>query len=271
MRIPRLRCLLACLLAVSAAPLHARDIPGFRHVKPGEPIVVEPDKAYVAVRLDTDLSKFTLHILRIPSQRELDDYEAAKRAAYDKAGKKKGAYATFVFDYDKQVNYFSLAPQSPLAMNGKMALVLYEIPPGDYVVYGMGFNPYLYECFCYGTVGFRAKPGEITDLGSMLFAKAWQPSAVPELAGEVGLGRTAAMDLGLFAAALRPLRPDDPAVPGLGSARISAARLHAVGAFVETNTLLSNRLAAIPGVLAYDQGRVIDVASGKDVTEQATN
>jgi len=59
--------------------------------------------------------------------------------------------------------------------------------------------------------------------------------------------------------------------PGLDAARVVPAALHAVGAFVETNTLLSNRLAAIPGVLAYREGRVIDVASGRDITDENVN
>jgi hypothetical protein len=269
-----LRWLLAALApfaALCAVPAAAKDVPEYRQFRAGEPIVIAPDKAYVLVRLDTDLSKFGAHILRVPAQAEIDAYEVAKRAAFDKAGKKAGAYESFVFDYDKAYNYFALAPGKSLAMSGKMALVLAEIPPGDYVLYGMGFGNYLYECFCYGTVGFHAKAGEVTDLGSTLFAKAWQPSPVPELAGEVDLGRTAVMDYGLFAAALRPRRADDAAAPGVDAARVVPAALHAVGAFVETNTLLVNRLAAIPGVLAYREGHVIDVASGRDVTEETVN
>ncbi len=269
-----LRWLLAAIApfaALCAVPAAAKDIAEYRQFRAGEPIVIAPDKAYVLVRLDTDLSKFGAHILRIPAQAEIDDYEVAKRAAFDKAGKKAGAYESFVFDYTKAHNYFALAPGKPLVMSGKMALVLAEIPPGDYVLYGMGFGDYLYECFCYGTVGFHARAGEVTDLGSMLFAKAWQPSPVPELAGEVDLGRTAVMDYGLFAAALRPRRPDDADAPGVDVAHVMPAALHAVGAFVETNTLQSNRLAAIPGVLAYREGHVIDVASGRDVTEENVN
>jgi hypothetical protein len=246
----RLLAAIASFVALCAVPAAARDVPEYRQFRAGEPIVIAPDKAYVLVRLDTDLSKFGAHILRIPAQAEMDDYEAAKRAAFDKAGKKAGSYESFVFDYDKAHNYSALAPGKSLAMSGKMALVLAEIPPGDYVLYGMGFGNYLYECFCYGTGGFHAKAG-VTDLGSMLFAKAWQPSPVPELAGEVDLGRTAVMDYGLFAAALRPRRADDAAAPGVDAARVVPAALHAVGAFVETNTLLVNRLAAIPGVLTY--------------------
>ena len=53
-------------------------------------------------------------------------------------------------------------------------------------------------------VRFTVKAGEVADLGSLLVAKAWEPSPLPELAGEVDLGRSAVMDYGLFAVGLRP-------------------------------------------------------------------
>jgi hypothetical protein len=260
---PILRCLLACL-ALFASPLAAKESSEIRQIVAGEPIQLAPAKAYVLVRLDTDFSKFSAHILRIPSDEEMQAYETAKRAAFDKAGKKKGPYESFVFDYEGRPNFLSLVPKKTVAMAGKIAIVLAEIPPGDYILYGEGFNNYLYQCFCFGTVGFTASPGTVTDLGTMFFAKAWAPSPIPELAGEVDLGRTAVMDYGLFAVALRPKRADDATPAGLDPALVAPAKLHAVGPFVDTNTLLMNRLAAIPGVLAYDGGRVINVADGKE-------
>jgi hypothetical protein len=258
-----LRCLLACLVCC-ATPLAAKETPEIRQILAGEPVQLAATRAYVLVRLDTDFFKFSAHILRIPSTEEMEAYEAAKRAAFDKAGEKAGPYESFVFDYGGRPNFLSLNPKKPAAMAGKIALVLAEIPPGDYVLYGEGLNNYLYQCFCFGTVGFTARAGTVTDLGTMFFAKAWAPSPIPELAGEVDLGRTAVMDYGLFATALRPRRPDDALPAGLDPASVSPATFHAVGPFVDTNTLLMNRLAAIPGVLAYDSGRVIDVAEGKE-------
>lgn len=258
-----LRCLLACL-AFCAAPLAAKETPEIHQIVAGEPIQLAATKAYVLVRLDTDFFKFSVHILRIPSREEMDAYEAAKHAAFDKAGKKAGPYEAFVFDYDGRPNFLSLTPKKPAAMAGKLALVLAEIPAGDYLVYGEGINNYLYECFCFGTVGFTARAGTVTDLGTMFFAKAWAPSPIPELAGEVDLGRTADMDYGLFATALRPRRREDALPTGLDPALVSPAKFRAVGPFVDTSTMLMNRLAAIPGVLAYDGGRVMDVATGTE-------
>jgi len=250
------------LCAASAAA--AQKESEIRLFKTGEPINIASDKAYVAIRLDIDLAKYSTMILRVPSRDEIDAYEAAKKAAYDKKGAKAGPYESFVFDYQGRPNFLALDPSKRVATAGKLAVMFAEIPAGDYVLYGEGFGGYLYQCFCFGTVGFKAEPGKVVDLGTILVAKAWEPSAIPELAGEVDLGRTAVMDYGLLAVALRPLQTGDTAVPGLDQALISRAQLHAVGPFVETNTTLANRLAAIPGVLAYDNGRVIDVASGSE-------
>jgi hypothetical protein len=48
------------------------------------------------------------------------------------------------------------------------------------------------------------------------------------------------------------------------ASKVDPAVFHAVGPFVDPNVLLINRLAAIPGVLAYREGRVIDVRSGEE-------
>jgi hypothetical protein len=138
------------------------------------------------------------------------------------------------------------------------------VTPGDYIFYGEGFGGYLMECMCLGTVGFNAPAGQVTDLGTMLIAYAARPSAIPELAGEVDLGPSAMMDYALFAVALRPSHAGGGLPEGMAGATVMPARLRAVGTFVEPNTLLINRLAPIPGVLAYEAGRVIDVATGRE-------
>jgi hypothetical protein len=276
-----LRALVGIGLALAATPVLAADDPDFRAIKAGEPITLRADRAYVLLRLDTDLSKFDALILRVPEPEELAAYDAAKRKAYDaalakaqakvtknpgdKSVERLGSYDAFLFFYEGRSNLFSLRPGKSLITINKIAYVLAEVTPGDYVVYGEGYSGYIYQCFCLGTVGFTAKAGEVTDLGTMLFAKAWEPSPIPELVGEVDLGRSAVMDYGLFAVALRAARTGETAPPGLDPAAIHPAAFRAVGAFVDTNVVQINRLAAMPGVLAYQDGKVIDVPSGKEL------
>jgi hypothetical protein len=205
-------------------------------------------------------------------------YEEQKRKAYEailepakakaaknpnsRAVEKVGSYEDFQFGYDGRSNLFALRSAKALMTENKIATALAEVPPGDYVVYGEGYSGFLYQCFCLGTVRFSAAAGEVVDAGTMVFAKAWEPSPIPELVGEVDLGRSAVMDYGLFAVAIRPAQNGGTTLPMLDSARIKPARYRAVGPFVDTNVIHINRLAAMPGVLAYEQGKVIDVPTG---------
>lgn len=239
----------------------------FRLIRAGDPIQLRPDRAYILLRIDTSLSRFAANLLRVPDRGEIDAYETAKRAAHQKAGTKAGPIDTFAFDYDGRPNLYELPSAKWFAQSGKIATVLAEVTPGEYVFYGEGAGGILYECMCLGTVGFAAPAGQVTHLGTMFVAYAAKPSPVPELAGEVDLGPSAMMDYALFAVALRPWHSNDAAPDGLDATKVMAARLNAVGPFLEPNALLINRLAPIPGVLAYRAGRVIDVGSGRELTD----
>lgn len=234
----------------------------FRLIRADEPLTVRADKAYVLLRIDIDLFKFSAHLVRVPDAAEIAAYEAARKIAYDKAGKNPGPLETFAFDYDGPPNFFALQPGKAISAAGKINTVVAELSPGEYIVYGLGMANILHECFCLGTVGFTAEAGKVTDLGTLLTAKAWAPSPIPELQGEVDLGRSAVMDYGLFAAAIRPSAAGAPLPPGLDPALVKPAAFRAIGPYVEPNTLLINRLAAMPGVLAYKEGWVVDVKTG---------
>jgi hypothetical protein len=203
-------------------------------------------------------------LMRIPSSDELSAYEAAKRNAYSKASKKAGAYESFVFDYQGIPNLYELPIKKAMVRGAVVALVVAELPPGDYILYGQGFSGFLHECMCFGTVGFTLHAGRATDLGTMLIDKGWEQSSIPELAAVSGLGRIGRIDYELFAIGLRLTRPGDIAVPGLDAAKITPAQFRAIGPFVEPHTTLATRLAPLDGVLHYDGGRVIDIASGKE-------
>ena len=260
--------LLPVLIALGAlaTPLRAEpDATGeFRQIRAGEALQLRSDRAYLLLRVDTSHGKFSGFILRVPGRSEVEAYETAKRAAHARAGAKAGPLETFVFDYPGRPNFFALSPKKPLASAGEVATVLAEVTPGDYVFYGEGFGGYLWECFCLGTVGFAAPSGQVTDLGTMIVDNASKPSAFPELAGEAGLGPSASMDYTLWAVALRPPRAQDSLSGGLDPTKVVPARFRAIGPWIESNTLFVTRLAPIPGVLAYDEGRVIDVATGTE-------
>lgn len=256
--------LVAAMTGVGALARAEADARDFRQIRSGEVASIRSDRAYLLLRIDTAVSHFSADVLRVPDAAEIAAYQVAKRAAHAKAGKRAGPIESFSFDYKGRANLYELASLKPFAKQGDQATVLAEVPPGRYIVYGHGIRGNLVQCLCLGTVGFDAKAGEVADLGTALFGRASKPSPHPELAGEVDLGPSAGTDYVLFAMALRPAGAGaGGAVPaGLDAARVKPARLHAVGPFVEPDTLLINRLAPIAGVLAYDGGRVIDVRTG---------
>jgi hypothetical protein len=150
------------------------------------------------------------------------------------------------------------------------AVDLIEAVPGDYVLYGISFGmwqPGVHTCLCLGTIGFPAPAGIVTDLGTFLADKIDQVSAIPELSAESGYGPSMNGFLWTFGAAVRPATPETsrPTLPE--GAVVSPAAYRAVGKFIEPRALGINRLPPIPGVLAYEGGRVIDVTSGRQAPD----
>jgi hypothetical protein len=251
-------------LAAAAAPAAARDTSDlFRPIRAGEPVTIRPDKAYLLIRVGRLGTTQDPVILRGPDPAESSAYESAKMAAFAKKGS-KGDVAAFVFDYGGPSNLFILSHGKSIVADKAEAMVLTEVRPGNYVLYGQGYGSILYQCHCLGTVGFIAMPGVVTDLGTYLSDNASKPSVYPELAGETNIGPTARMDFVLFAGGLVPANVNAALPPGVERSMVRLAALHAIGPFVDPNVMHIDRLAAIPGVLAYDEGRVIDVASGKE-------
>jgi hypothetical protein len=259
------RLVLALLvLIVAASPATARDTSElFRPIRAGEPVTIRPDKAYLLIRIGRLGSTQDPIILREPNPAETAAYETAKAAAFAKKGS-KGDLASFAFDYDGPSNLFIISHGKSIVADKAEATVLAEVQPGNYVLYGQGFGRVLYQCHCLGTVGFSAVPGVVIDLGTYLSDNADKPSVYPELAAETNIGPTARMDFVLFAGGLVPAASNAALPPGVDRAAVRPAAFHAIGPFVDPNVMQIDRLATIPGVLAYDGGRVIDVASGKE-------
>ncbi len=259
-----LRLMIAALLALGfpAAAL-AQDGPAFQHFRAGSAITLAPDKAYFLIRMPEESVSTKLQpvFLRKPSAAELAAYREAKAAAHAKAGKDAGPIENFDFEYTAATNLFQIENGKFLAKEGNDRLFLIATAPGDYVFYGAGFNKFLWQCNCMGTVSFKAEAGKITDLGAVLITLAWKPSGFPELAEDTNLGPKMRQDYAMFAVGLRPATAK-PSLAQLAALPVQAAEYHAVGAFREPARLLANRLAPVPGVLGYDKGAVIDLRTG---------
>lgn len=285
--------LLAALLAPAAHAAEAKAVDELVEIDGKKPVEIRPDRAYLLFR--TTDKWFAPVFMRIPEAAEVEAYYAAKKVAFDKAlpdlqkaraaqmAKQKAAaakgqkfddevppepsLATFDYHHPDVQNLQSVNLGKALVKDKEKRLMLVEAVPGNYVIYGAGNQLAMMTCLCLGTVGFEAKAGEVTDLGTMHVAIAWQPSDDPVLAGEVGLGASVNGHWGMPAMGLVPPVAGASAPAPLAGKPLVAASYRAIGKFVGPPVFNINRLAPIPGVLAYDRGTVIDVKSGERVPD----
>jgi hypothetical protein len=260
-------------------------------IRGNAPLVMKSNRAYFLFRLSS--GGMQPNFLRIPTAIELEVYDQAKRDAFVKAepalikerddqilkqseAKRRGAefaelippvpsLDNFRFSYFGITNRQNIDAGRAYIKAKPANTFLVEAVPGRYVLYGAGWKAATSTCLCLGTIGFMAEPGVITDLGEIIIAYAHKKSDRPELAGETGLGPS--VNRGhhlLFAVAVKPAQTAANVPATLPKDKIWPANFHAVGKYVTTAAFNINRLAPIPGVLAYQNGRVIDVKTGKE-------
>lgn len=289
-------------LAFLPPPLAAQDEGDeMVEIKEGEAFNLRADRAYILYRTPrfSGVPRFEPVFLRIPTDAELAIYDAKKLAAFEEALPKlteehqkelerrerdiqRGrdvppvappppSLETFNYLGGPTANLQSIAFNRAFVQQPEENTYLVEVTPGDFVLYGTSFATGwsgVHVCYCLGTVGFEAKAGEITDLGYFYADTAKFKSDIPEIAAESGFGPSS--DAGasfLLAGTVRPVRNDSFVPAALDRSRLIAARYHAVGKFVTPNTIGVNRLVPVPGVLDYDRGQVVDVASGQIVPD----
>lgn len=284
-------------LALLADPARAKAPDEFTEIRSAENFQPRSDRAYLLFRVPRLKGAASMEplFMRVPSAEENAAYAAAKEAAYAEALPKlteeyqravekhasKGDAAgpaplppsidRFPFTWDEVANLSDVDFSDTLVKSSDENTYLVEVPAGEYVFYGltpsMGL-PRIVVCFCLGTVGFTAEAGEITDLGYVIGDLARSRSVVPELASESGYGPSS--DVGLYVMStgtVRPVRSDSSLPSGLDRAQIKAAQYQAVGRYITPHAMGINRLVPVPGVLDYDQGKVIDARTGKAVPD----
>lgn len=294
-----MRLLLALLLLAFPAALQAR-VDEMVEIKAGEPVTIRPDRAYILFRTirPEGVPSIEPVFLRIPSEAEMERYLRVRREAFLKAepdlirqreerlrkkaeaeaaGKRfKGdvppvpSLETFNFVYDEVANVQRIDDAGAFVKGRPESVYLVEILPGDYVLYGASygsgfvFKQSLFACMCLGTIGFPAPAGVVTDLGYFIADMVHRPSDVPELKAESGFGPSSVSIYAPIGAAVRPVRPDTPVPEALRDKAVRPAEYRAIGRFVDGRALTINRLAPVPGILAYEGRRVIDVKTGAD-------
>jgi hypothetical protein len=270
----------ALLVAIGAPAAQAKQASGVVSIRAGAPVTIAADKAYILFRTSRFKSgEFSVQpvFLRVPGEQELAEYRAAKQAAFDKDlpklmkhyeashGKEpKPDIEDYGFTDKDHGNVFTVGSGTALEDAPAQRTFLVEVPAGKYVLYGLGIaTAAVGTCFCLGTVSFHAEPGIVTDLGTILVAKASDTSEESELRDVTGLGKSVNFGYYLFSAAVRPATAATAAPGAIPADRRRAAGYHAVGPFLQPGAIHVNRLGPIPGVLRYDAGKVVDVKSGE--------
>lgn len=148
---------------------------------------------------------------------------------------------------------------------GGSSTYLQRVWPGRYVVYGsVMVNPNggsIGMCVCMGTIAFDAKPGVITDVGSVnatmadpLISPGMLSKAEPADAENLRSGEMTMMRWTLPNASL-------PVDARLGAYKVVPASFRPAGPVPNYYGVQVDRMTAIPGVLGYDRDKIVDLTT----------
>lgn len=167
--------------------------------------------------------------------------------------------ANFPWDAIEKRTMVTVGPLNRFSKGEDASLYLQEVPPGEYAYYG-SITLGLGVCTCMGTVKFDVAPGKVTSLrydfaymdprGHLLDTDRKPPEGV-ELNDAIA---RLAMILSEDAPNAR-----DPRLPADMLTRAAFRAMPTIPNWFGTEI---NRLQPIPGVLAYERDRVIDLKAG---------
>lgn len=233
------------------------------------PASLAPGSAYILVKTNTAKSGlFPIQhvLLRVPTEGELAAYLDARQQAFDAARAKMNekqkasgpqTVEQFGFDYKGEPNSFVIVSKKFLE-DGEMRTILLEVKPGRYLIYGATLGDGgLVSCNCLGTIGFVAKGDVITNIGSLFADKVHKDSPVPNL--EDNLGEQMFQYGFVIGQALVPPNGTDTPPVALKGLPIEIAQFEIMEQFYELGAGSINRLAPIPGLLGYKDGKPVDL------------
>ena len=280
----------AAALAQTAAPPQ-----GLGHVKDKPEIALDPATAYIAVR-NADAASFSF--IRIADEANLADYKARRAAALVKAHAKwERRHATWIKNRDAYLkdarngrpairppgpepvepndanlaftpidveNLISFGPANRFSKSAA-SIYIQGVRPGRYAFYGpimtAGNGSHAGMCMCMGTFEFEAKPGQITDIGTMILMFDVERGRA-RTAGTPPPRTTIDLPETVTSVSWRLPVAGDRIDPRLASYTIVPAELHAGRRVPNYLGLEIDRVMPIDGVLAYRRDKVIDVRSG---------
>jgi hypothetical protein len=273
---------LAAALAAVLAPAAAASAPKDQ-IGQKDPVVLDPAKSYIFFRA----RKAPVRFLREEGAEERAAYEAERAAAYAKAhakySKKLAEWRkaeiewrklpenqrirvrrpvkpdaltaeTFAYPAAEADNWLLVKGGTRFSEGEEGSTYLVAADPGTYILYGQitdTQNGPIGTCLCMGSVKFAAPAGKIVDIGEIGYPRV--EAAKADLEGKVRSRPSHA------------LVPPETAMPRparLAGLPVVAADLRAAGKLPNYFGIEIDRLPAVPGVLAYDRDKVIDVKGG---------
>lgn len=288
---------MALAAASSGAGPTKADLKLLGPVKDTPTVQLDPNAAYILLRSPAPVP---VNLFRIATPEEVADYKARRAAALAKAHAKwVKAQAAYERDYkdfkadparfpkpekpieptDANLNFTELDKENLIGFGplfrfakqkGGDSTYLQRVWPGRYVVYGSVIvNPNggaMGMCVCMGTIAFDAKPGVITDVGAvkaaMTDALIWPNmlnKAEPEDVEGLRSGALTMMSWTLPSASL-------PVDPRLGAYKVVPAKFKPAGPVPNYYGVQVDRMTAIPGVLGYEQDKIIDLTAQPTAT-----
>lgn len=272
------------LAAASAPALAADDLPEIAFetqvMKDKDQVSLDPTKAYILLqspvaipatffKVPTDDEREIVSNLRAAELAEAREKWAKKKERHDKLKAQRAKLGksytaeepeeptedSFSYPTPEQHMMFSVGPLNRFDKGDGLSLYLQEVPPGEYTYYGTT-NLGLGACACMGTVKFDAAPGTIT---AIRYDGVWLDEKGNEVArGKMPDGVDTNDQLVRVAMIIEPV--DEAAYdPRLPRDWIRQAELTLVSFVPNWMGAEVNRIAPIPGVLAYDRDQVIDV------------
>lgn len=275
----RSKILVCALLAalVTATPVEAaKDQVGQEGA-----VTLDPAKSYIFYRAGR---KAPVRFLREVDSKERSEHERERSAAYAKAQAKyvkklaewKRSEAewqesttsqrtrmirldkpaplteeTFAYPSPEADNWLTVKAGPRFSDDPDGSSYLISVEPGTYVLYGQitdTQNGPIGTCLCMGTVKFAAPAGQIVDIGRIDYPRI--EAAKADLEGKIRSRPS------------HSLTPPDPAMPRparLSGLRVVAADLRAADKMPNFFGIEIDRLPAVPGVLAYQRDRVVDL------------
>lgn len=281
---------MALAMAGSGAGPTKEEAKLLRPVKDTPTVQLDQNGAYLMLRSPAAVP---ISLFRIATPEEVEEYKDRRSAALAKAHAKwVKAHASWSKEYqawrkdqsrpkpdeepieptdanldfppiDKE-NLLSFGPFNRFAKEKGNSTYLQRVWPGRYVLYGSIFvNPNggaFGTCVCMGTVAFDVKVGEIVDVGLVttssdpLIMPAMLEKAKPEEVDGLRSGALTMVRLTLPNSSL-------PVDPRLSGHRIVPASFKAAGPVPNYYGVQVDRMTAIPGVLAYDRDKIIDLTA----------